>query len=396
MPWPTLNMNEVRREFVTKAQFKTASFASLCREFGISRKTGYKWWQRAREDGLRQLGERSRRPRSHPKQLDEETTCRLIELKLKHRSWGPVKLCAVHARLYGSAPSVSSCHRVLRKVDLVEPRPRRATHDPARIMGALAATKPNDVWTVDFKGWWRLGDGHRCEPLTVRDAFSCYVLTVKVVEAANTLCVRAEFERLFELHGLPGAIKSDNGAPFATASGVRGLSQLSAWWVALGIGLDRSRPGHPQDNAAHERMHRDIENEVAQCVQRDGHLQQAACDVWREEYNCVRPHQTLKNQTPRELYTKSTRRFVGGSFFPIKYPDGVMVRKITSGGTLKWRRENIFISAALAGWHVGLRAKGPDQLDVYLNYLPLGVIDLPTLSFRGAPSSPTEAQRLPA
>ena len=198
MPWQTPHVNDLRREFVIKALQRGVSFAALCREFGISRKTGYKWRHRALEDGLSVLAEHSRRPRRSPRQLSEAVTCALIRLKLRHPAWGPKKLCVLYARQQGAAPSLSSCKRVLARAGLVEPRRRRVRRTRGRISVGAVARAPNDVWTVDFKGWWRLANGQRCEPLTVRDAFSRFVLSVRVLAQSGTASVRAEFTRLFQ------------------------------------------------------------------------------------------------------------------------------------------------------------------------------------------------------
>lgn len=391
MPWQTINMNDVRREFVTKALQGGVGFAALCREFHISRKTGYKWKQRALADGLSALAEHSRRPHRSPQQLDEQTTCALIRLKLRHPHWGPKKVCVLYARQHGTAPSVSSCQRVLGRAGLVQPRRRHTRPNPARLVTALSAKAPNAVWTVDFKGWWHLANAERCEPLTVRDAFSRFVLAVRLPGRADTAQVRAEFVRLFQTYGLPQVLRSDNGSPFASRHAPLGLSRLSAWWVSLGIELDRSRPAHPQDNGAHERLHRDMAVELARHIQPDRASQQAACDLWREEFNWERPHEALQGRTPGSLYCKSARGYPGET--RLAYGAGFFPRKVSGAGTIKWRRQTVFLSTALVGLDVGLRLSAPDQLEVWLNYLLLGAIDLQTNSFRGAPSRATEAVR---
>jgi transposase InsO family protein len=395
MPWPILNVNTIRREFVTKALLRGASFAALCREYGVSRKTGYKWQQRALADGLSRLAEHSRRPKSSPGQLDEPTVCTLIRFKLRHPNWGPKKIRQLYARQFQPVPSLSSCQRVLTKAGLVLRRRRRTRPTAQRLAIGAVARAPNEVWTVDFKGWWRTGDGQRCEPLTVRDAFSRYVLTARTLPQANSAGVRAEFERLFQLYGLPQVIKSDNGAPFATASAPLGLSRLSAWWVALDIELDRSRPAHPQDNGAHERLHRDIAVELSRCVQPDLSAQQAALDLWREEFNQDRPHEALGGRCPGELYQPSARQLPEGPVH-LDYGPGLFPRKINPNGTLKWQNQVFLVSTAIAGWHVGLRPVTPDLLEVWFNHLLLGQLELSTASFLRAASRPQEAVNLTA
>ncbi len=388
MPWPTTNVNTIRREFVTKALLKGAGFSALCREYGISRKTGYKWRQRALADGLAALAEHSRRPVRSPGQLDETTVCTLLRFKLRHPDWGPKKLHLLYASQYPDAPSVSSCHRVLVKAGLVAARRRRVKPAAERIARGLVAQACNEVWTVDFKGWWRTGDGGRCEPLTVRDAYSRYVLATRTVAKADTAHVRAEFERLFQLHGLPKAIKSDNGAPFATPGAPLGLSRLSAWWVALGIELDRSRPAHPQDNGAHERLHRDIATEISRHVQPDLSSQQASLELWREEFNWQRPHEALGGRTPAQVYQNSSRAF--SPPIELTYGPGFFPRLVQCNGSIKWEGRSIVVSTALAGWPIGLRQLTADLLEVWFNYLLIGSIEISSARFLRAASGAKE------
>lgn len=389
MPWPIKNVNTIRQEFVTKAMIKGASFSGLCREYGISRKTGYKWRERALEDGLCRLAEHSRRPKSSPSQLDEKTACTLIRFKLRHPHWGPKKIRHLYARQFDPVPSLSSCQRVLTRAGLVVARPRRSKPATERIQIGAVARAPNEVWTVDFKGWWRVASGQRCEPLTVRDAFSRYVLAACTPPKADTVHLRTIFEQLFARHGLPLVIKSDNGAPFATATAPLGLSRLSAWWVALGIDLDRSRPAHPQDNGAHERLHKDIKAELASCVQPDLRAQQAALDQWREEFNWERPHESLDGRSPGEVYQRSIRSLPTGPI-AIPYGPGFFPRKVVSNGTICWQSTIISISTALAGWDVGLRYQDNDHLEVWFAHLLVGYLELSSERFLRAQSRPPE------
>ena len=194
----------------------------------------------------------------------------MVRLKQAHRAWGPRKIRELYRRLYGAAPSSSSCKRILTKAGLVQVRRRRPDRpNSERLSHKVAAKAPNDVWTVDFKGWWKTGAGQRCEPLTVRDAYSRFVLGACAMPTNATDPVRYEFERLFKEYGLPAVIRSDNGSPFASSNGLLGLTRLSAWWLVLGIDLDRIRPGHPEENGGHERMHRDIAHEIEGLVSGD-------------------------------------------------------------------------------------------------------------------------------
>jgi putative transposase len=393
MPWPIITMNESRREFVRRALQEDCNFAALCRENGIARKTGYKWVARAREEGLAGVREHSRRPRCSPQQLGEDVVCGLGRLKGAHPRWGPIKICELYRRLYNEVVSVSSCHRVLQKLGLVQKRRRRNRRTSSAGAGPVSALHPNHVWTVDFKGWWTLASGERCEPLTVVDAYSRFVLAAVVPTATGFEAVKRVFVELFQRYGLPEVIHSDNGSPFASVQAPLGLSRLSAWWVSLGIDLARSRPGHPQDNPAHERMHGDIQQEITLHVQSDRTAQQAGLDLWRQEYNTVRPHQSLQQRCPAELYRRSERRYPDTE---LDYGPGFHSRRVSDNGVIKWHGENVFISTALATQLVGLRRSGGAELEVWLHHLFLGHIDLETYGFRVAPSRDTEPARLSA
>jgi putative transposase len=296
---------EQRIEFGLKAM-GSLNFRALCQEYGISTKTGYKWKERFLRDGLRGMEERSRRPKSHADQLAEEAVCEIIRLKLAHGSWGPRKIRELYRRRHGEVASESSFKRVLERAGLTQKRYRRRAKEAGRLRGGREGQAPNEVWTVDFKGWWR-SRGKRCEPLTIRDEHSRYVLELRAVADGRGETVRRSFERLFEHNGLPQAIRSDNGAPFASINYLLGLSRLSVWWVALGIDLERGRPGHPQDNSAHERMHLDISREIEAMGQAD----QAALDLWRQSFNFERPHEALGMRCPGQLYRPSERKYEG-------------------------------------------------------------------------------------
>jgi hypothetical protein len=231
---------------------------------------------------------------------------------------------------------------------------------------------------VDFKGWWRTGDQERCEPLTVRDEHSRYMLAAQPMARSDTESVKAIFEKLFERYGLPKSIRSDNGSPFASSTAILGLSRLSAWWLSLGISLERGRPGKPQDNGGHERMHRDIAAEVQACAQGTLGEQAAALELWRETFNSVRPHESLGMKTPAEVYKPSERRYEGTPN-DIVYP-GMIARKVDGRGYISYERHKIPISTAITGWSVGLKPVNSDHLEVYFAAQYLGQIELSTLS----------------
>ena len=335
MPWKKSEPMEQRIEFAIRA-LRALNFRALCQEYGISAKTGYKWRERFLRTGVGGMEEQSRRPKSHAEQLPEQEVCEIVRLKLAHLSWGPRKIGELYLRRHGEVASESTFKRVLERAGLTQKRRRRCATEAGGLCKGRQASAPNEVWTVDFKGWWRDGN-KRCEPLTVRDEYSRYVLEVRAVEDARTETVRRSFEQLFQRQGLPETIRSDNGAPFASMHGLWGLSRLSAWWVALGIDLERGRPGHPQDNAAHERLHKDISRELEAMGQSD----QAALDLWRQTFNHERPHEALGLRCPGEIYRASERKYQGTPQ-DLDYPQMCSRRVCQHGNDQSGRREAFF------------------------------------------------------
>jgi len=385
MPWKKTEVMNQKIEFVLRAMGR-CNFRALCAEYGIAAKTGYKWKERFMKRGMEGMEEESRRPHGSPEGLLEWQVCEMLRLKQRHLSWGARKLQELYRREHGEAPSESSFKRVLERAGMVEKRRVRKASEGGRLWSAKRARAANEVWTVDFKGWWHDASGKRCEPLTVRDEHSRYILASQRLENARTETVWESMEPLFERHGVPAAIRSDNGAPFASVRGVLGLSRLSSRWVAMGIDLERGRPGCPQDNGGHERMHRDMSREVERAP---GGSTQAELDVWRQEYNNQRPHEALGMKCPAEVYEKSTKRYEGVPQ-TLEYA-GMESRKIARQGMLKWEGQPIFISAALAGWDVGLRPCGPGRWEIYFAQLRLGELEPQTASFIGTPWRPNEA-----
>jgi putative transposase len=373
MPWKKSEPMEQRMEFAVRAM-QTLNFRALCQQYGISTKTGYKWKERFWRKGLAGMAEESRRPKSHSEQLPEEEVCEIVRLKLAHMAWGPRKIRELYLRRHGEVASESTFKRVLERAALTQKRRRRRAPEAGRLSNGREAAALNEVWTVDFKGWWRNGD-QRCEPLTVRDEYSRYLLEVRAVEDARSETVRKSFERIFERHGLPEAIRSDNGSPFASKHGPWGLSRLSAWWVALGIDLERGRPGHPQDNAAHERMHQDISRELEAV----GECDQAALDLWRQSFNYERPHETLGMRCPGEVYLASARKYEGTPE-DLDYPK-MCSRRVSPKGLISLEGQSLFLSTSLGGWSVGLKPIAEDLMEVWFGRLLLGQVDLGTRNF---------------
>lgn len=382
MPWKERDAMELRTEFCLRALEKDVPFKALCEAYGISRKTGYKWVNRFTAEGRGGMTDRSRRPQHNPDQYTEAMICRIVRLKLVHSKWGPVKIQQLCQRSRSGderVPSLSTVKRVLADAGLVRPRRRRKPSQAGCLRYHGPVDAPNDLWTVDFKGWWRVRNGQRCEPLTVRDTASRYILCCRSLADARGETVRAEFEKLFRCYGLPRAIRMDNGSPWVNAGSPLGLTRLSAWWVALGIDLDRIDPGRPDQNGAHERMHRDLAAEVQAYGEEDLVRQQAALDLWRQEFNEQRPHEALNLQFPSELYTRSDRTY-DGTAIEMTYP-GLLRRKVTTPGRVSIDGRKIPVTTALIGHHVGLKPVENHRYVVWFGRLCLGMLDVSTESF---------------
>jgi transposase InsO family protein len=343
----------------------------LCKEFGVSRTTGHKWIKRFKELGYAGLEEESRRPKSAPLATAEELVMAVLQARDAHPSWGPQKLRVLLARRFAEqTPSPRTIARILSRADRVRARRKRRPPNIVDRAPEVQASACNDVWTVDFKGWWKAANGERCEPLTVRDAFSRFVLAI-VLCSTKTAAVRDVFERLFRQFGLPAAIQCDNGIPFVSVRSRGGLSALSAWWVSLGIRIVRSRPACPQDNGGHERMHRDLSSDVQTSPASDRTAQQRYLDKWRQEFNHVRPHQALHGKTPAELYTRSTRKPAA----PFVYPVTLRVYRVGRGGSIRVQGELHWLSEALAGHCVGLSFVDAFHSRVWFHDMDLGLLE---------------------
>jgi transposase InsO family protein len=381
MPWKLPDAMEQRMEFALLALKKDRPFRTLCKSYGISPKTGYKWLERYQQNGRMGMADTSRRPHKSPAQLTEKVICELVRIKNLNAHWGPKKIRLIYERENGEAPSLSSVHRVLDKCGLVEKKVRRKANSVAqRLDGVPKAQASNEVWTTDFKGWWPIpGQKQHCQPLTVRDEHSRYILGLFALKSTNFIGARRCFEKLFEEYGLPQAIRSDNGHPFASMHAPLGLSRLSAWWLSLGIQLHRSRPGCPQDNGAHERMHRDIAREIEAYAKGNHRDHQVVFDLWRHDYNTIRPHEALGMKVPADFYRKSTRPY---SKKPVEwiYPDHYLSRKTNSCGRIWIENQPLFLSQSLCGHRLGLKNMPNDKLEFYLANYCLGEIDLPSRS----------------
>jgi putative transposase len=361
-----------KMEFVERAA-KGEAVAALCREYGVSRQTGHKWIKRFREAGYEGLEEESRRPKSAPLATAEELVIATLRAREEHPRWGPYKLHVLLRRRFGEqTPSKRTIARILQRANKVRERRKRAPIDVVERVPSVVAKEPNDVWTVDFKGWWRTVNGDRCEPLTVRDACSRYLLAV-VACSTKKRDVRPIFEQLFRRYGVPKAIQCDNGVPFVSVRARAGLSSLSAWWVSLGIRLIRSRPGCPQDNGGHERMHSDVRADVQARPAATRQEQQRVIDRWRQEFNHVRPHQALDGKTPAVVYKVAERR--RPMLKTYAYPKHFYVGRVDANGMLRFRGDPCRVGHSLRGLLLGVEIVDALRVRLWLHDLDLGILE---------------------
>lgn len=375
MPWKEADLMNVKREFVFKSFNKEQSFTELCREYGISTKTGYKWKERFLEGGFPALEELSRRPNSSGKKIPEEVSVELIRIKNLHKKWGASKILQVYKNNHPGdyAPVRSTVENLFVRAGFTIPKKRKRNKTTNRIQIKVVPERPNQVWTVDFKGWWYTKHKEKCEPLTVRDEFSKYILEIKVLEKGDIPNVKQAFEQLFIKFGLPEIIRSDNGPPFASSFNALGLSKLAVWWMSQGIKLDRTDPGCPYQNGGHERMHRDMKDELEGQI--DGNLNehQKVFDQWREEFNTIRPHEALGMKTPSDIYVKSERKYEPEDVL-IVYGKEYKSRMVNDRGFYNYKNKRIFVGNPFAGYNVGIK-ENESATEVWFDDFLIGTVD---------------------
>lgn len=365
---------EEKLRFVFEYQQQERTMTELCQRYGIARETGYVWLRRYQAVGLEGLREKSRARQGHKNQTAEEIEQMVLDLRQAHMSWGPRKLKWVLERNEPGRrwPAASTIGQLLKRAGLVVARKKRRRTAP--YTEPLAhADGPNRVWCADFKGWFRSGDGERIDPLTITDAHSRYLLRCQAVEKMDTARVQAIFEAAFREYGMPEAIRTDNGTPFASRA-LAGLSRLAVWWMKLGIVPERIEAGHPEQNGRHERMHRTLKQETAQPPARNRREQQRAMDKFRAEYNQVRPHEALEMQTPAAVYETSPRRFPRRLPEP-EYPDTMLVRSVCHKGAFAWKKHEVFVSEVLWGERIGLLPVDDHCYTVYFAQFPIARFD---------------------
>jgi putative transposase len=371
MPWKNESIVGERRRLIKLLLRGDKSLRYWCGVFGISRKTAWKWKQRFLEAGRGGLRDRSRQPRRMPRRLSALWIRRLKRLRQKEPYWGPKKARAWFIRQGWQPPAVRTIARWHQRLGWSHSPLRRPRRVYVRRRSKL--TQPcqaNQVWTVDFKGWFRAGNGERCEPLTVRDLFSRYGLLARVLATQHGPPVQAAFTGLFKRHGLPEVIRVDNGSPFAS-KGPAGLSRLSAWWVRLGIRVEFTRPGCPQDNGAHEQFHRVLKRETAGPAVWTRQGQQHRTTVWLRHYNQLRPHESLGQLVPARRYRKSQRKF-SKRLPELKYGPSWLARRVRSNGEIRWAGGRRFIGEAFVGQPVGLRSLRQGVQAVYFTHILIG------------------------
>ena len=357
-----------QKAFIAAVQERIGTFGAVCREYGISRQTGYKWWRRFNQCGPAGLEARSRRPHHLGRSWPPWVKAEVAQARRLHRRWGAKKLRWILQRHWpGRAwPHPRTMERWAPR-ELGRGRARPGPQLPAQ--GRTPARRANDVWTIDFKGWFRTGDGTRIDPLTVRDLYSRQVLLVRHVPAASDLAVRRVLIGLFRRCGLPRAIRVDNGAPFG-GCGALGLSTLSVWWLRLGLHVEFSRRAHPEDNAAHEQMHRILKMEAASPPAATASAQHRRFQRWRRHYNQHRPHEALGLQVPAARYRPSPRRYPQ-QLAPWRYRPGEPVWRVSPGGRIYWQGRWRYIGRAFARERIALRVRN-DHHEVYLGPHLLG------------------------
>jgi putative transposase len=374
MPWEGVTVSEQKQRFIKDFLLNYYSITELAQRFSVSRKTAHKWINRYLEQGPSGLEEHSRRPRSCPWQTDPAVVAEIVSLREKHPSWGPKKLLDILARRDPELPlpSIPTAARILDRAGLVKPRRRYRRVHPG--CPQTKAAEPNDIWPADYKGQFRLKNGKYCFPLTVSDLASRFILGVDAHPAISLERSKAYFRHLFEEYGLPKRIRTDNGVPFASNALAR-LSQLSAWFIKLGIYPELIEPGKPQQNGVHERMHRTLKQEATIPPASSLKGQQRKFDAFREEFNQERPHEAIDMKRPSELYRPSDRRWLK-KIETYDYPGHFLVRRVSRGGTIRVFHNQPFVSNVLQEDYVGLEEVDDGVYDLYFCFYQIGRYDL--------------------
>ena len=381
MPWNVRDPMSERLQFMIRLE-KGERMTDLCQEFGISRKTGYKFWERYKHQGANALGDASRARKRIAHKTAAAMEALVVEARKGHDTWGGRKLREVLGREQPGVqvPSASTIASILKRNGLVQPRKRRRR--PSRYEGALTApTKPNEVWATDYKGQFRLGNHEYCYPLTASDLQSRFILGIEALDGTDEEQAQAVFEELFTTYGLPSVIRSDNGTPFASAAALAGLTRLSAYWLRLGIQHQRTEPAHPEQNGSHERMHRTLKAETTRPARSNLMQQQERFDEFRQVFNEERPHEALEMKRPAEVYRPSERQ-LPSPLPELLYPLHDDVLTVNRSGHIRLPRlRTIFLSYALVHQKVGVREQDDGRWLITFASLDLGHYDPRTGTF---------------
>jgi len=375
VPWKVRELMSERMDFVTRLK-NGERMTDLCQEFGISRKTGYKFWERFARAGESGLGDVSRARKSIAHKTPQAVEELLVAARRKQSSWGGRKLKDVLSKKHPGValPSPTTIAAILKRHGLVEARKRRRL--PSRYEGRLTVPSgPNDVWAADYKGQFRLGNRQYCYPLTATDLHSRLILAVEALDATDEEQARAVFEEVFATYGLPSVIRTDNGTPFASAAALAGLTRLSAYWLRLGIRHERTEPAHPEQNGCHERMHRTLKAETTRPARSNLLQQQERFDEFQREFNEERPHEALEMKRPAEVY-RSSERPLPQPLPELTYPLHDDVLTVGRSGHIRLpRARHVFLSYALVQQEVGLREEMDGRWLVTFASLDLGHYD---------------------
>ena len=374
MPWKETHVMDQKIQMIGNWLSEEYSITELSRIHGVSRKTLYKWIDRYEADQNSGLQERSRRPFIMPRATREEVVAEILALKSLHEHWGSRKLLAWLRSHHPDKrwPAASTTSEILKRHGMVHAR-RKRHHTPPYSQPFLKSNQPNEVWCADFKGQFRLGSGSLCYPLTVTDSCSRYLLGCWGLAHPTYLQTRSHLELAFREYGLPCAIRTDNGVPFASVA-LGGLSSLAVLLIKLGIGPERIEKGHPEQNGRHERMHRTLKAEAISPPRKSLNEQQRAFDRFRVAFNNERPHEALGQKTPASMFRYSAREYPA-KLPQIEYPQSFSVRQVKKNGDFKWKGTELYLSGALAGEMIGLKQMDNDIWNIYFSFYPLGILN---------------------
>ncbi len=388
MPWIETCVMQERIKFIMALLEGTYSMSGLCRAYNISRKTGYKWLHRYRSGGIEALVDHSCAPHRHPHALSDFTQDQILSIKAHFPYWGARKIRARLERIHPTwdhYPAVSTIGSLLSRHGLTHSRKKRSRCSPT-VLPLTDGQYSNHVWCADFKGHFKTGDGRRCNPLTISDHRSRYLLCCRHLDRADYPLTRHQFERIFRAYGLPEVIRTDNGAPFGSV-GLCGLSRLSYWWIRLGIHPERIEPGHPEQNGRHERLHKTLKAQTARPPASTLRRQQDRFNRFCAEYNEHRPHEALQMRTPASFYSRSPRPYPR-RLPAVEYPLSMDVKRVQWHGDITYRGRRIFLTESLSDDYIGIEQISESQSLIWYCHYLLGSIDHQQWMVKPAKNSP--------